>query len=119
VEGGIAIRTDRVPIRTVAARAAVLEGADKGAATHHLPALSCVVSSDCEQRCEIVSAHNPEPSINAFVVALPDNSRSDSLSHVGARPRLERFFVKSFYCSELKNFSPASLCFYFMASLLH
>src|SRR6266853_3439587 len=33
VEGGIAIRTDRVPIRTVAARAAVAEGADNHAAT--------------------------------------------------------------------------------------
>jgi len=35
------------------------------------------------------------------------------------RPRLELFFVKSFYCSELKNFSAASLHFYFMASFLH
>ena len=43
----------------------------------------------------------------------------DSLSTVGARPRLELFFVKSFCCSELKNFSSASLQFYFMAWFLH
>ena len=52
------------------------------------------------------------------VVALRHISM-DSLTHLGARPRLELFFVKSFYCSELKNFSAPSLHFYFMASFLH
>jgi hypothetical protein len=86
---------------------------------HHGPAVSCVVSSDCDQRREIVSAHNPERAVDqSDVVALRHISR-DSQSQVGARPRLELFFVKSFCCSELKNFSAASLHFYFMASFLH
>jgi hypothetical protein len=78
-----------------------------------------VVSSDCDQRCEIVSAHNPQRAVDQCGVVALGHISMDSLSTVGARPRLELFFVKSFYCSELKNFSAASLHFYFMASFLH
>jgi hypothetical protein len=86
---------------------------------HYGPAVSCVVSSDCDQRCEIVSAHNPERAVDQCDVVALGHISMDSLSTAGARPRLELFFIKSFYCSGLKNFSAASLHFYFMASFLH
>jgi len=78
-----------------------------------------VVSSDCDQRCEIVSAHNSERAVDQCDVVALRHISMDSLINVGARPRFELFFVKSFYCSDLKNFSAASLHFYFMASFLH
>jgi hypothetical protein len=78
-----------------------------------------VVSCDCHQRCEIVSAHNPERAADQCDVVALGRISMDSLRNVGARPRLELFLAKSFYCSELKNFSAASLHFYLMAFLLH
>jgi hypothetical protein len=78
-----------------------------------------VVSSDCDQPCEIVCPHNPEPAVDQCDLVAPGHISMDSLSTVDARPRLELFFVKSFYCSQLKNFSSASLDFYFMAWFLH
>jgi hypothetical protein len=78
---------------------------------HHGPAVSCVFSSDCEQRCEIVSAHNPERAADPCDVVALGHILMDSPSKVGARLRFGLFFVKSFYCTELKNFSAASLPF--------
>jgi hypothetical protein len=43
----------------------------------------------------------------------------DSMSNVAARPGIELVFVKSFYCSELKNSSATSLHSSFLASFLH
>jgi len=62
---------------------------------------------------------HPERAVDQYDVVALGHISMDSLSTAGARPRLELFFIKSFYCSGLKNFSAASLHFYFMASFLH
>jgi hypothetical protein len=78
-----------------------------------------VVSSDCDQGCEIVSPHNPERAVDQCDLVALGHISMDSLNTVGARPRPGLFFIKSFYCSELKNFSAASPPFFFMAWFLH
>jgi hypothetical protein len=43
-----------------------------------------VVSSDCEQRCEIAGAHNPERALKPCDVMALRHISMDSLSHLGA-----------------------------------
>jgi hypothetical protein len=71
---------------------------------HLGPAVSCVVSSDCDQRREIVSAHNPERAREQCEVLALRHISMDSLSPVGARPRLALFLVKVVLVQRVREF---------------